>query len=506
MLQQLEAAQSALPQAIEAESQKAFNAVERQMLDQVRSIDDQVSQLGLRIGTVGVSRLDAELARVRSEFATFGNQLDAAEANLARKRLVATVPARAQIDAVQAQIEKIRAGLPEALEISLTLKTDEAERQMRDTLRGMEDQMDQMSMQLGAAGLDRLGTDLSRIDRSFAALLDKVQALDAALEKLNIGATAEQQDAILKARTRIATQFSPEQIEQGRQQALIERQEREGRRVIEAMENRLDDMQQFQGPQTYPMGDSPETRRLARAAQNKELTEEQRQRVTTLRQQMLAQERLNYAAGLFVDVGQSVGAAWTEALLSIADGTKTVSQAFQAMAQSIIQSLIQIASQEAFNALIHLGVRLIMGGVGPAPAGSGLGAAPITSGGGMAFGGGVGGGFIAGMGGAAGGGFGFQHGGIVHAPTMAMIGENPATAPEAIFNRQQLQSLFGGQAANQAGNAGISIINVASKAQAETTAAQERTMGRHVVINYVLEELNLGEGSRINRTMRSMQR
>jgi tape measure domain-containing protein len=464
--------------------------------------------------------------------------------------------------------------LPDAVEQQSERAFAAVERQGRETLRGMEDQMDQLGMQLGAAGLDPLASDLARIDRSFAALLDKVQALDAALEKLNIGGTAEQQAAIYAARTRLATEFSPEQIEAGRQRALIERQEREGTAFDLRLRQQLEQAQLSRIQQ-------PEARMRAEAERARvEITPEreaQLQQLTALRRE---QERLNEAIGVWRDLSSAVGSAWSAALTTLfapeedqtarvmqltsvtehladaqqrladlrmsqgrvnreglgapaqenmrqalADqeqavrlleaqrraleevehGTNRVAEAFRVMAQSIIQSMAQIASDRAVRAVFELGARVLTSLLMPA-AGAGLGAAPASSGGTSPFGAPAGGGFIAGMGGTAGGGFGFQHGGIVRAPTVAMVGENPSTAPEAIFNRQQLQSLFGGQAANQAGNAGISIINVASKAQAETTAAQERAMGRSAVINYVLDELNLGEGSRINRTMRSMQR
>jgi len=92
-----------------------------------------------------------------------------------------------------------------------------------------------------------------------------------------------------------------------------------------------------------------------------------------------------------------------------------------------------------------------------------------------------------------------------------MIGENPSTSPEYILNQQQMTQMMasavsraptaGGQAA---GN--ISIINVATREQAELTAAQERARGHQAIINEVMTDLSRGEASMISRTLRTLQR
>jgi hypothetical protein len=105
-----------------------------------------------------------------------------------------------------------------------------------------------------------------------------------------------------------------------------------------------------------------------------------------------------------------------------------------------------------------------------------------------------------------------QHGGIINQPTLAMLGENPATSPEYIFNRPQMEHIMraipsaGGQAAG--GNGGVTIINYTSqnKAQAEQEQARQQALGRTAIINEVLNELSQGSGSRIAQVLRAGQR
>ena len=204
--------------------------------------------------------------------------------------------------------------------------------------------------------------------------------------------------------------------------------------------------------------------------------EEQLQRLTALRRE---QERLTQATEIWRDVSFSIGSAWSQALQSIADGTKTVSEAFRAMGQSILQTFADIAAQQATMAIFKLGVGILTGaltgGVG-GEAAVGAGINPIM----------------------------FQHGGVVRAPTMAMLGENPAHNPEVILNRQQMQSMFGSSGSGQQSQ--VSIHNYPSKAAAEQGAAQQRGQGHTAIVNAVLEELSVGESSRINRAMRALQR
>ena len=86
-----------------------------------------------------------------------------------------------------------------------------------------------------------------------------------------------------------------------------------------------------------------------------------------------------------------------------------------------------------------------------------------------------------------------------------MLGENPAHNPEVVLNRQQMQNMFGGNG-GQSQQSQVSIHNYPSKAAAEQGAAQQRAMGQQAIVNAVLDELSTGESSKINRSLRALQR
>ena len=243
------------------------------------------------------------------------------------------------------------------------------------------------------------------------------------------------------------------------------------------------------------------------ASRNRELMSEEGKEELDRRVALLnAQERLNMYMGLFEDLAGSVGSAWTSALMSIADGTKTVADAFKEMARSILQSMAQIASQEAFRALIRIGFGILGAAFGATPAVGGtasFGAAPagtgyLSSGGGLSFGSAASASAI--------GASPFQHGGVVNRPTLGLLGENPAHNPEYVLNRQQMQSIMGHTpGTSRQDNQGISIINVTSKEEGDRQAAQEQARGRQVVLNYIMEDLRQGSGSQVGRLMRISQ-
>jgi tape measure domain-containing protein len=205
------------------------------------------------------------------------------------------------------------------------------------------------------------------------------------------------------------------------------------------------------------------------------------------------QERLNEALELTRRLGEGVSQSLADGLLSIADGTKNVSEAFEQMAKNIIENLAKIAISEGFQALLKIGLKALGGALS---GGSGFSDAGASAGGGAA-------GFEILM---------AQSGAVVNRPTLMMVGEG-AYNPEVILNRPQLNSLVqsamqagpsaGGQAA---GGAHVTVINVADRAEGERRAAQERSLGRQVVINYVMDELAQGSGSRIGQVLRNGQR
>ena len=284
--------------------------------------------------------------------------------------------------------------------------------------------------------------------------------------------------------------------------------------ALQTLRENLEQARTPRGGEGFPFERTREELRLQQRTEKDILTPAGQQEAEDIQQARLAQEQLNYAVDLFEDLAGGVGSAWIQALTSIVDGTKTVSEAFRAMGQSILKTMADIAAQEATKSFIRLAgavlTTALTGALTPT-------AAPTEGGGGLAtfIGQTLGSQADLGLGGMGGGAatspyaFGeFQHGGIIHSPTRLLAGENPSTAPEAIFNRQQLQSLFGGGAGglSQGANKGISIINVASREQAEQTAAQERGLGREVVLNYIMQDLSQGEGSKVNQMMRRLQR
>lgn len=257
-------------------------------------------------------------------------------------------------------------------------------------------------------------------------------------------------------------------------------------------------------------GRSREELRLEQRTREDIRTEAGQQRANQLRQQTiqtrLETERLVQVLDIWRDLSQSLGSSWTQALESIAAGTQTVSEAFREMARSILRSMGEIAANQATQALFKLGTGLLLSALtGPtvnptqysSPIGPGLEGMP-------------GGAFVP-----TGGGIGdvglFQHGGIVRAPTMALLAENPSTAPEAILNRQQLQSLFGGGGALGSGGQGqgangISIHNYPDRAAAEEGAQRSRGQGEQAIVNAVNANLAMGESSSILRSLRTLQR
>jgi hypothetical protein len=409
------------------------------------------------------------------------------------------------LQSLQEAFQNLFQALPESAAQQATLAFEAVERQARDTLRGIEDQLDQISSRTGAAGLSPLDADLARISREAARATDQLDAMAAALAKLRVGATPEVREVIDALAGRIGAVRAQQPAAEARD--LIERREREGRQVVTAMGNRLEQLQEMPGQQGgFPMVDSRETLRLRQAAATKGLTQDQQEQVAALRAQLLAQERLNYAIGLYEEFAGSVGNAWTNALMSIADHTKTVAEAFRAMGQSILQTLAQMASQEAWKMLISLGARLIGGMFAPSIGATGGGVAMGAPAGTGLLGGG-GGGMAAILSGtaASGGAIPFQHGGVVSAPTFAMLGEGPQhTLPEYVLNKTQMDSLLSRNTSSQQAS-NVTIMNYPSKEAAETSAAQERAAGRSVILNEVMSDLRKGSGSSIGRMLRMSQ-
>ena len=354
------------------------------------------------------------------------------------------------------------------------------ERQMRDFLRGMDDQIDQIGMRMGAAGASALEADLARIRRGIAAEVDKLEALAARLEREKVGAPPERQAELESRRTQIAGLIA--QREEAEAKAVQERLERDGNRLIEQTQRQLEQMREPKGAQGFPFGPSREVAQLRREVARTDITEDQREVLKFQEQQLVAQDRLNFATEIWYDLSQTIGQSWSDSLMSVIDGTISVSQAFEEMGRAILKTMADIATQMATMALFKLGAGILTGAlVGPT-----AGAEPVGA---------VGAGINPMM---------FQHGGVVNAPTLAMVGENPAHNPEVILNRQQMQNMFGRSGSGQQNQ--VIVNNFPSRKAAEEDAARQRGQGFQVIVNAVLEELSVGESSRINRAMRSLQR
>jgi tape measure domain-containing protein len=238
-----------------------------------------------------------------------------------------------------------------------------------------------------------------------------------------------------------------------------------------------------------PREEREETKfRMEARAKGLELTPEQDAQLTGLTRIREEQERLNDVVGIWRDLSQGIGSAWTQALSSIATGTQTVAEAFRAMGQSILKTMADIAAQQAEMALFKLGAGLLTSFLTPtAPGGNYGGVSQGFSTAALPYGYGE-----------------FQHGGVVRGPTLAMLGEGPShTLPETVLNRQQMAAVMSGGGTGQ--GQGVSIHNYPSKAEAEAGAASDRAQGHLAVVNAVLTDLSNGSGSKIGRAMRLLQ-
>jgi hypothetical protein len=223
-----------------------------------------------------------------------------------------------------------------------------------------------------------------------------------------------------------------------------------------------------------------------------ELTPDRERQLAQMTEIRREQQRLAQAARIFEGLAEGVGSAWGQALSSVADGTRTVAEAFREMGRSILQTMTQIASQEAFRAFMQLGLGLLTtaltGGVGSGMiTGPSLGESPGAVGYGInpvVFG---------------------QEGAVIRKPTMLLAGENPMTSPEMLLNRQQLSSMT--QPAASTVVHPPTVILVDDRAAAARAQMAEAAAGREaVIVNAVLNNLKRGESSSINRTLRTLQR
>jgi tape measure domain-containing protein len=476
-----------------------------------------------RVGTF-TGRPDQDIAvQARARVQQQGTELAAALQRAMEQ--VAQSPALRELAPDLAQrLQTAFEALPDAIVAQGTIAADRLVAQLRMKIEEVGTQVEMIGERIAGTGLDPLSAAMARIARDFQGMTNQLEAYREQLDALAKGAPQEQQAAIAQQQAAIDAVLG--QREAGRERAEAQarfrlellpslEEPRAQSEELDAMRKEVEDMRiQRLNQQQGPFGIGRVQTRQEREVLER-MTPENRAEAEQLQAQKREQERLNYAAGLFVQLGNDVGSAWTTALFSIADGTKTVSQAFEQMAQSIMRSMAQMAAQEATKAFIKLGVQLLFGGLGTAASSGGGGGTGPDVGFGFAPGGASGdtSWIAAAMGGGGGGGGAlpyFQHGGVVNRPTLAMLGE---AGPEAVLNQGQMNQMMreavsrapsaGGQAA---GAGHIAIINVASEAQAQQEQAKREGMGYRVVINHVLKELSAGDGSQINRMMQTMRR
>ena len=213
------------------------------------------------------------------------------------------------------------------------------------------------------------------------------------------------------------------------------------------------------------------------------MTEEQRETIRLTEEQMMAQDKLNFAVGVWWDLSQSIGQAWSQSLMGVIDGTMSVSQAFEEMGRAILKTMADIAAQQATMALFQLGA----GAAHRWPdRGYGRWGRRRIGGGGRDQ---------------------SHHVSARRGRQCADDGHARGESvhnPEVVLNRQQMQSMFGGSGSSQQSQ--VIVNNFPDRKSAEEDAARQRGQGHQVIVNAVLENLSIGESSSINRAMRALQR
>lgn len=352
----------------------------------------------------------------------------------------------------------------------------------QEYLRGVEQENQAIEANMDA--LERLANayGLSKQTRD----ADTASALEAALANTRYAEEAQRLAQSIQDVARIEAQL-PDLRRQADLSAPA------GERALQAARDAEAFAQRVQGQIDQQMADRlqrPEARLRAEAMRGGvEITpdlEAQLKRLTALREE---QERLNQVVELWSDLASGVGSAWSSAMQGIASHTKTVAEAFREMGRSILQTMGQIASQEAFKALFRLGASVLTGA--------------LTGGGQAGFG--AGSGFDVGL-------RNMQPlpavalagGGVVRRPTIALMGERGS---EYVVPEQQMRAMQGTLRAGGEGG-GRPIVNIhehPDRASAEQAAAQDRARGEEAIVRAVLSDMQQGSGSRINQLARRMQ-
>jgi tape measure domain-containing protein len=482
--------------------QEQLTVVAKQVALFKQRADDQVKSPELALLKTQIEQLEALTIRRRADRIEQAQGQEAADRftraetaalalrQLGQERQQALLPMAAQVAAAQDRVTALTA-ITEALGAQGEAEKDSLQR--REAILAIEKRLREQEVQ----GLERLQEMKAAVSLTAAAQKELTAAKIAAKfpDNEQIQALAEEVQALEAEKVAMLESFNAIKLRTDAQRDASDKQEAYNEKLRDAL-----------AVLQVPKDERASARLRLQAPVGAEITPEQEQLLGQIR----AQERLNYAAQVFEQFGNAVGSAWGNALQSIANGTITVAGAFRAMAQSIIQSLAQIASQEAWKALIRVGVGLIAGAatggltsaITPNAAGYASPIGPTESGGFLGGGDITQGGF---------GVYGMQGGGIINKPTRILAGENPAMNPEYVVNHPQMQALMGAairsapSAGGQATGA-VSVFLVDSRNKAEEGAQREAALGRKVIIQEVLSEMRQGESSQINRLARVMQR
>ena len=231
-------------QALQNEAHQLSSELEARRVEAMRpQIESQLQRIESFLGRPDQPQAERAAQAIRDQ----GKQMQAEL--ILRIQELARHPA---LQDLQEQAQNALRGFGDAVERQAGMAFEGVDRQMRDTVRGIDDQVSQIGMRVGAAGFTPLAADLAQIERNFAGMTDKLEAFIQQLEKIRGGATPAAQAAIDASIARVRA-IQP-QMPDAQAQALLERRERDGRRLIEQAEGRLEQMQELPGPQGFPFG------------------------------------------------------------------------------------------------------------------------------------------------------------------------------------------------------------------------------------------------------------
>lgn len=492
---QVALAQAGLAQMTTAQQVAENLAREKQaasMQTQLREAQDAAEQFTMRLSAGGLRPLEADLARIRLEFAKMAEQMVAVIAKLQEARKGATTEQQAIIDQLIKQFQGLQGGVEPGMERALEERRTRAG---RERIQGLEDELARLNTPTRREGFP---TELPREQQT------RFQKAEEA------SVTEEQRKRIGELREAILAQ------EQLNYEIDVFRQL--GQSVASAWSGVMQKIFEPAQDNTERVMQMTEiTGKLATAQQHLSDLRMSQARINREALSSGAQEQMRQA---MADSEKSVRVleAQRQALQNVSHETNRVAAAFREMARSILQSMAQIATNEAFKMLMGIGsqaLRSWLGATTPTQAGEGAHAAAFGT---QSFPAGAFGGDEDGGGGAGSTAIGavsavagiaslfFQHGGYVNKPTMAILGE---AGGEYVVPEYKMANIIGASmragAANSDGG-GVSIHNHPNKESAERGAAQDRAAGRQAIVNEVLSDLNRGESSQIQQVLRRTAR